>query len=286
MLLHHQCIPCILKQAEKAAETFAPDNERLRKSIVSEIGIEAMSIDQYDSVPHFSAVMQDVIERATRLSNPWQAIKETNLEHARAYVDHLRTAIDKADDPLRQSVITAILGNTIDIAANPDFDLDEEITRLRENQLILDRYPAFKAAIESAETILYIGDNYEEALFDMELLKRLNHKDLTFAVRSRAVFNDITMNDAKRLGIDNICRVIESGSAIAGTDIHSFTNEFAELYQNAGMVIAKGQGNLESLLEETRPIFFLLKIKCDVIAERTGYPKGKGVLLYGPEIKP
>jgi len=46
----------------------------------------------------------------------------------------------------------------------------------------------------------------------------------------------------------------------------------------ADMVISKGQGNYEGLSEETRPVFFLLKAKCSVIAHDLGVQKGSIVL--------
>ena len=43
-------------------------------------------------------------------------------------------------------------------------------------------------------------------------------------------------------------------------------------------MIAKGQGNYESLSEETGPLFFLLKAKCPVIAQDLGVRVGDTIL--------
>ncbi len=45
-------------------------------------------------------------------------------------------------------------------------------------------------------------------------------------------------------------------------------------YNNADLIIAKGQGNYETLSEEKRPIAFLLKVKCPVIARDIGQELG------------
>lgn len=42
------------------------------------------------------------------------------------------------------------------------------------------------------------------------------------------------------------------------------------IYQNADVVVAKGQANYESLSEEDKNIYFLLMAKCKVIAEYIG----------------
>jgi hypothetical protein len=45
------------------------------------------------------------------------------------------------------------------------------------------------------------------------------------------------------------------------------SEEFNKAYNEADLVISKGQGNLEAFIDEKKKIFFLLKIKCGVIAK-------------------
>lgn len=186
--------------------------------------------------------------------------------------------LDAAPDKLRTAIWIAIMGNTIDLAANPNFDLDDEMNALNSNNIVLDFLPEFKEDVKRAETILYIADNYEEALFDKFLLRELSAKKLLFAVRSAPIYNDITYEDAISLGIDKICLVIESGSTIAGTDLGQSTPAFKHAFDNADLVIAKGQGNFETVMNVQRPIYFLFKVKCEVISSRCGSPIGAGVL--------
>ena len=115
-------------------------------------------------------------------------------------------------------------------------------------------------------------------MFDKILLKQLLPKRIVFAVRSKPILNDITLEDAKTLGIDKICEVMESGSKIAGTDLSQCSPEFLNFIEKADLVIAKGQGNFETLLNVERPIYFLFKVKCDVIGRRSGLPVGRNAL--------
>lgn len=50
-------------------------------------------------------------------------------------------------------------------------------------------------------------------------------------------------------------------------------------FATADMVVAKGQGNYETLSREPREVFFLFKAKCPVIAEHAGVPLNAHVLL-------
>jgi uncharacterized protein with ATP-grasp and redox domains len=47
------------------------------------------------------------------------------------------------------------------------------------------------------------------------------------------------------------------------------------------MVIAKGQGNFETLQACGRDIFFLMKVKCSVVAGETGLPTGSIFFHHG-----
>jgi uncharacterized protein with ATP-grasp and redox domains len=62
-------------------------------------------------------------------------------------------------------------------------------------------------------------------------------------------------------------RITQSGCKAPGMLLEQASDEFLEIYNNADIIISKGQGNLEALLENKKPIFFLLKIKCSVISQ-------------------
>ena len=106
--------------------------------------------------------------------------------------------MDKSGDKLKQAIITAIVGNIIDMGANPDFDLETEIDNITSGNIILDDYTYFKKDLLKSKTILYIADNYEEAIFDKFLLEALWDKKIIYAVRSVSILNDITLSDANR----------------------------------------------------------------------------------------
>lgn len=63
-----------------------------------------------------------------------------------------------------------------------------------------------------------------------------------------------------------------------GTFLSLATNEFRTCFNKAKLTISKGQGNYETLSEVNKPIFFLLKAKCPVIAKALGCKAGDIVL--------
>lgn len=272
------CIPCILSQAYRAALLFGNGDKEFQLNLLKKVSEEIKCIDENYTAPHFSLMIQEVIENSIGSSNPYKDIKDKNLNLVKKILPIIDSFVETTANKFETAIKIAIIGNAIDIGANPDFDLNAELKNLTDELLPLQNIDSLINDLNAAESILYIGDNYEEALFDKYLLKEISDKNLTFAVRSKPILNDITLEDAKYLGIDKICKLIESGSKIAGVDLKNCSPEFVELFYNADVVIAKGQGNFETLLDNDREIYFLFKVKCESIAKRSKTAKGSSVI--------
>ena len=63
---------------------------------------------------------------------------------------------------------------------------------------------------------------------------------------------------------------MNNGSDAPSTLLQDCSAEFLERFNQAELIIAKGQGNFESLSGIDAPIFFLLQAKCNVIANELG----------------
>ena len=130
----------------------------------------------------------------------------------------------------------------------------------------------------NAGRILYLCDNAGEILFDKLLIEQLPYGKVTVSVRGFPVINDATMIDAEAAGLTALVEVIDNGSDAPGTLLEDCRRDFQERFKQADLVIAKGQGNYESLSEVRKEIFFLLNVKCQVIARKLGYHIGDLVL--------
>jgi uncharacterized protein with ATP-grasp and redox domains len=134
----------------------------------------------------------------------------------------------------------------------------------------LDGYELFYEKAAQSQSLLYLGDKAGEIVWDKilieELLENFNLK-IIYAVRGSPILNDSTMEDALFVGLDKVVNVISNGSDVPGTILNRCSEEFLKIYQKSDLILAKGQGNYESLSGENRPIFFLLNVKCPVIAE-------------------
>ena len=278
MIISPACIPCIVKQSYTLSRLLGVEDENLQSKIIYETMNLLLEEKDTPTAPHFSGKLQSIINKNLNGTASFKEMKERNRETAEKYIKYLKTMVEASTDKLETAIRISITGNTIDLGANPNFDLEREINIITSNQINLDSLGLFRKDLKKANRILFIADNYEEALFDKISIEQLIPKEVVFAVRSKEILNDITLEDAKSLGIDKLCKVIESGSTISGTAMEQVSNEFLDYFNNADLVISKGQGNFETLLNSKRKIYFLFKIKCEPIAELCGYPAGTGLI--------
>ena len=189
--------------------------------------------------------------------------------------EYWRSYIDKSSSPYYTAVKLAVAGNIIDYGAHSvNGDIKGQINSLLNTSFAIDKTKELKKAIQQAKSILYLGDNAGEVFFDRLLLETIHHPNVTFVTRGAPIINDITIDDAKQMGIDKICKVIHNGFDAPSTLIESCSDEFLQAYNNADLIISKGQGNFEGLMNEKHPnTFFLLMAKCEPMAEMLGCAK-------------
>jgi damage-control phosphatase, subfamily I len=138
---------------------------------------------------------------------------------------------------------------------------------------------SLREAINAADKVLFLCDNAGEIVFDQYLIQDTPCEKFTCAVRGAPVINDALLEDARVAGLTDLVKVISNGSDIPGTVLEACSTEFKKTFFDADVVIAKGQGNFETLSELTsKRIFFLLQVKCLVIARDIGFPVGTFVI--------
>ena len=143
----------------------------------------------------------------------------------------------------------------------------------------------FKNAVIEAEKILYLADNAGEIVFDHLLIEQLPIEKITVVVKGSPVINDATIDDANVVGLGRIVEVIDNGSDGPGTILETCSQNFRDRFEGADLIIAKGQGNYETLSDIDKNIFFLLKAKCPVIARDLGCQVGKMILRKSNSLK-
>lgn len=277
MRVQVDCYPCILSQLSELAKEAAPDASG-QHAIVKRLLELVIKADETTTPPEFAAMFHSLMTELTGVGDPLREIKDRSTELGLALLPELQQMVRQAPDPFEAAVRFAIGGNIIDYGVNPNFDLHEAESKIREVlDLPFDRElcAEFKRRLDAAGLIFYMLDNCGEAVIDRLLIEPYRDK-ITVGVRGKPILNDVTRREAALSGITGV-PIVDTGDCAPGVSLRRSRPELLEAMQKADVVISKGQGNFESLDEEftARPIFFLLRVKCAVVSRRVASPLGE-----------
>jgi len=257
-----------MDQALRAGR-MATDDEKQIKELLDSVGCMFKEIPLDHTPPETGELIYRKIRELTGEEDPYRSVKKTSIKEALELVPGMKKMVGEADDRLLAAIRMAIAGNVIDLAVGRKFILSDEIREIMKQDFGIFDYNAFKEHLNNTSSVLYIGDNAGESVFDRILIEELG-KPVTYAVREIPVINDVTEEDALDSGIGEVAEIISSGSTAPGAILRLCSRDFLERFENSDLIISKGQGNYEALSEVGRPVFFLLKAKCRVIAGDLG----------------
>jgi uncharacterized protein with ATP-grasp and redox domains len=274
----YRCFFCFARGFEKLIEkenlTVDDKNSFTREmtNLYNKVGTDFLT-------PEFSRSLHKILKGYTNNSDPYKEEKRNSNDLVLGMYKDLKERILQSDNPFDTALRLAIAGNIIDFAVSSNFNLQSTVENVLHSDFAIDHSKYLEQAIYKADTVLYLGDNCGEIVFDKLFIETINHSNVIYAVRGAPVSNDVTLDDALYVKMDTVARVISNGHDAPSTLVNSCSTEFKDMFNKADVIISKGQGNLEGLLNETgKDIYFLLMIKCDVIAECLGVKKGEFVV--------
>ena len=271
-----ECIPCFVRQAFEAGGLVTSDNE-LRERILREV-LSYLSEKSFDgTAPSIGRDIHGIVKTLTGDNDPYYKAKQDSNTLALQLIPSLKGSIRNSFDPFETALRLAIAGNIIDYGQGDT--IGEETIKNALSQCLTqpierDSIENLKQELSRASNILYLADNAGEIVFDRLLIDELQHYPVRLAVRGKPILNDALREDAAQAGIDTVIEVIDNGADIPGTIIEECSQEFRERFFESDLIIAKGQGNYETLSDTPKKIFFLLKVKCPVIARDIGCNEG------------
>ncbi|MEW6067196.1 MAG: ARMT1-like domain-containing protein [Nitrospirota bacterium] len=267
MRVYIDCFPCFIRQSIIALRLGTKD-ESLQESILKST-LEYIEKADTSKPPAYTTTFIHRKIRQMLGRDPFKDIKSEYNQIALRLYSSLKAAIEKSSDPLWTSTRLAIAGNVIDFGIFTSVDIEGAITRALNDQIAVDDYAFFKEAISNTNEILYLTDNAGEIVFDRLLIETLTHlgKEVKAIVKGSPVINDCTMEDAKESGLANVCEIADNGSDAVGTILQWTSSAFQKTFENAPLIISKGQGNFETLSSTEKKIFFLFQAKCDVVSK-------------------
>ena len=273
------CLPCMFRQALEASR-MATDKLDLQEKIMED-SIKILSdYKNYKSSPDIARAIHYAVKKATGVYDPYEKIKKRDVAAAKRAYPMLERFLQKKQNNLCWALKIAATGNIIDSAISNNVNMEDCIEKELEKEFSVCDLELFKNKLKTAKSLLIIGDNAGETVFDRILAQHLSFLDVTYAVRSEPIINDATVAVAYASGLGDCTKIISTGCNAPGAILDECSAEFLNIFNSADIVISKGQGNFEALSDVGRQVFFLLKAKCPMISQKLGVDLNEYVFKY------
>jgi uncharacterized protein with ATP-grasp and redox domains len=282
----YRCYFCFARAFERIIEKEDLSPEEKREFAGDLFGMFCRGNRTF-SVPAFSRDLHHALRQHIQNPDPYKEVKRQNNDLVLGKIDGFKKLVSESGDPFEMALRLAIAGNIIDYGVSDHFDLEATLKKVLGTDFAIDHSAELKKALAKAKTVLYLGDNAGEIVFDKLFIETMNHPNLWFAVRGAPVINDVTIEDARYVKMDEVAHVIPNGYDAPSTLLDHCSAEFLELFYSADLIISKGQGNLEGLMDYPAgsEIYFLLMVKCDVVADDLAVSKGSFVVCNNRLLK-
>lgn len=270
MLIDKECVGCIINQSVKVANAINA-SKSLSDELTSTVELMSKEFSHESSPPEIASYVYEKMAQIANKIDLYDELKESSTKKALSFTPILKEKLSNSQNRLLTATKMAVAGNVIDLAAAVEFDLEEELEKIFHTEFADSNFDIFEEKLQNAKTVLVIGDNVGEHIFDymfVEELKKLYPKaHFSYMVRGCPIINDVTMKEAKEAGFDKLCELVDSGVNTPGFTYDRANKHSRELFDSVDLVISKGMGNYECMSPSHRKnICFLLKVKCSVVA--------------------
>ncbi len=279
-----ECIPCVLEIAVNTINRAVPREDRGRAiAEATRRVLELYEREPTPQPPRLGTEAQRAVMKYAEDEDPYEEEKRRANRVALELVEKLERVLEGLDpeERLRRAAAAAIVGNTIDFAvAGHEFDVEELREEVRKPEFAV--YDLDPDELRG-KRIVYLCDNAGEIAFDRLLIEVLTEDleaEVIAVVRGAPIVNDATLEDAREVGLTDVCEVIDTGAEMLGLLVTEAGSELREALESADLVLSKGQGNFESIPEEPFPdvpVYFLLRAKCEPVARELGVSVGDNV---------
>jgi len=281
--MESECVVCKIRQVWDLCN-FVNADEDQRQAVLNRTMELLMQRDNKEIMSEISFLIAEDVKQILDLDDPYAELKKESIDKSLAIYPRLKDMVRASKNPLKTAVEICIAGNVIDFGPSASHDIEKAVDEVLGTEKSHFDWGSFKETLAGSNEILFLADNAGETVFDRVLIEEIG-KRIIYAVKSGPAMNDALREDANASGLEGLVEIVENGSPTSGTQLGRCSDEFLNLYRNAEMVISKGQANFETLVEEKRRVFFLFKVKCNLLSKKHSIPLNEYVLLDNATIQ-
>lgn len=277
------CIACMIKAQEKNIRNQT--DEVKKAEYMKELCRLVGDSKEDTSVPVLVAQNAKLLKSYFGITREYAKEKREYNEWMLQCESDIWNAVLAAKNPLLEALKYARVGNYIDFGA---VDVKQDQLRMLLDKVNADtvdetEYANLCKDMQRGSTLVYLTDNCGEIVLDKLFIKMIQkeypHLQITVVVRGEEVLNDATYEDAEFIGLTDLVPVISNGCDTAGTPLAYIAPEVRSLIESADLVIAKGQGNFETMNTCGLNVYYMFLCKCEWFEMRFGLKRFDGVLI-------
>ncbi len=284
MKVHYECAACFLRQTREALD-LSTDDETLKMEVTVEVVKIVSKHFRKGAVSNFIGTeVHRTIKEKSGNNDPYSREREISNEIAMEFLPQVEKILGEEKN-LKDYIKVAIAGNVLDFGAlGLGMDMESLIVKTMQKDPSLDYSKELEDELKRSKTVMYLADNIGEIVFDKLLIERIKEYDVdvTVALKEKPILNDACIEDALKIGLDEVANLTSTGTDSIGIIEADVSSEFMKLFEESDMVISKGLGNYEGLGEmdiKDKPTFCLLNAKCKPVARDIGVELGDNVVL-------
>jgi uncharacterized protein with ATP-grasp and redox domains len=280
--LSAECFPCFFRQADLAALAHGASGIS-RKALAERVAGILTDVPGGDVPAGIATRLHEIVREELGTEDPFRAVKEREIRRFGEMASRAEALVGSSADPMAAAVWMSVFGNIMDSGIIGRESMEGEVERLSGgigSRNIPDR---LRDRILASRTVGVLLDNAGEVAYDVPLLARLagEGKALWIGVKGGPVIDDLTEEEAHRLGLADYGEIVSNGNRGVGTDLARCSGEFRDRIAGSDLILSKGQANFETLFGHIRNVFFLFRCKCPVVSRALRKPEGELIVLDG-----
>ncbi|MCD8149670.1 MAG: ARMT1-like domain-containing protein [Clostridiales bacterium] len=284
-LLRSECLQCLTESQLRSIPQEAGEEQKLA-FLQGMFGILSKAPAEVCA----PVIVRDIEELNKKIFGRVRDYSEEKYYYNRLMLEkepQIRRKIHSAEDPLRKALQFSLVGNYIDFSAVKNVEeayLEKLLKDVEQSCVLGETYEMLKRDLSKSRKLLFLTDNAGEGVLDKLFLEVIREAypqlNLKVLVKGSPVLNDMTMEDALQIGMQQTAEVYDNGNGIAGTWLPELSSEAKAIWDNADVIISKGQANYETLRLSSRNIYFIFLCKCNMFCENFRVPRFTGVLVH------
>ena len=284
MQITPDCVPCLMKRILFQARLL--DNECEAEAVGAALRAYAK---EYAPGRNSAEVATEVHRAAYGVmkADPYLQMKLDSDRIAGGYLEKVTGYVESAEDPFKAAVMVSVIGNIMDFgtphAISGPEEFDSRFSEMMEQGIGSDDTDRFRELLAKSRSILYFFDNCGESQFDKLLIRQIRKMGVRVVgvVRGERILNDVTLEDALRVGLDKeLDRIVTTGEFRIGAVLSKAGDDLKEELGKADLIVAKGMANYESLSDQDAgiPKVHILRTKCGAVARSLKVPEDINVV--------